>query len=75
MGSRIAEWLTHLPLDQKVQGSILVSNPLALCSCHSGGSNSHIQAHEVYSNCLPSRLLDETLNGGPKSIASVVLAC
>ena len=41
-GSRIAEWLARLPLDQKVQDSIPGSNPM--CRCHSGGINSHIQA-------------------------------
>ena len=30
---------------------------------------------EVYFHCLPSRLLDETLNRDSESIASMVLAC
>ena len=46
LGSRMTEWLTRLPLDQKVRGSTLDSNPLS--NCHSGSSNSHIQAHEAY---------------------------
>ena len=71
-GSRMAEGLTHLPLDQKVQGSIPGSN--ILCSCHCGGSNSHKQAHEVYFHSLLSGLSVETLNRGPESIAQVVPA-
>ena len=59
----MAERLKRLPLDQKVLGSIPGSN--LFCSCHSGGSNSYIQAHEFYFQCLPPHLLDETLNGGP----------
>ena len=56
----MAEWLARLLSDQKVRGSIPGSNPL--CSCHYGGSNSHIQTLEVYFHCLQSRLSDETLN-------------
>ena len=58
---------THLPLDQKVQGSIPGSNPL--CSCLRGGSNSHVQTHVVYFHCLSPRLSYERLNQGPESIA------
>ena len=65
--SRMVEWLRRLLLNQKVRGLIPVSN--LLCSCHSGGSNSYIQAQEVYFHCLPSRLSDETLNQDPESIA------
>ena len=46
-----------------------------LCSCHCSSSNSDIQAHEIYFNCLPTRLSDETLNRGPESVTSVVPAC
>ena len=63
----MAEWLARLLSDQKVQGSIPGSNHL--CSCHCGGSNSHIQTLEVYFYCLQSRLSDETLKRGPESIA------
>ena len=68
----MAEWLAHLPLDQKIRGSFPGSNPL--CSCHCGGSYSNIQAYEVYIHRLPPCILGETLNGGPESLASVVLA-
>ena len=37
-----------------------------LFSCHSGGSNSLLRAHEI---CLPSCLLDETLNQRPELFA------
>ena len=66
-GSRMDELLRHLLLDQKVQSSIPGSN--LLCSCHSGGLNSHMQAHKVYLHCLSRHLSDETLNRGPESIA------
>ena len=69
----MAEWLTRLPLDQKVRDLIPGSNPL--CSCLRGDSNSHIQTHEVYFHCLSTRLSDETLNQGPESIAKLVPAC
>ena len=71
--SRMAEWLRRLPLDHKIQGSIPGSN--LLWSCHGGAFNIHIPAHEVYFHCLPSCLLNETLNQGTKLIASVVPAC
>ena len=63
----MAEWLRRMLLDKKVQSSISGSN--LLCSCHIGGSNSHIQAHGVYFHRFPSYLSDETLNRGPESIS------
>ena len=63
----------HLPLNQKVDGSIPGSN--SMCNCpYGGGSNSYIQVHEKYFHCLPPRLLDETLDGDPEAIAEVVPA-
>ena len=62
----MAEWLRHLPFDQKVRGSI-PGNSL-LSSCHNGASNSRIQAHEDYFHHLPSRLSSEMLNRGHESI-------
>ena len=64
----MAQWLRHLLLHQKVRGSISGSN--SLCSCHCGGSNSHMQSLEVHFHCLPPRLSDETLNRVSESIAS-----
>ena len=76
----MAKWLTGLPLDQKVQGSIpgskveqdgqVVKMPLdtKATSCVSVTEVAQTQAQEVYFNCLPPCLSDEMLNGGLKSI-------
>ena len=49
-GEQVGLKIKRLPIDQKVIGSIPGST--LLCSCHSGGSNSHMQAHEVFSLSL-----------------------
>ena len=50
--------------------SIPSSNLLFIC--HNCGLHSHLQAHEVYLQCLPTRPLDKTLNRDPEWITSGV---
>ena len=86
----MAEWLTHLPVHQKVHArfdlpkshkkklkkKVMVRSPTAaLCASviEVAQKVTCILAHEVC-HCLPPRLSDETINGGPKSMASVMPA-